>query len=147
MTTIAVDKTSIACDLQFTVGHTKLKGSSKIHEVVPAISRELFGVDRALIGMAGTAIDLGNMNRWLSNPTERPPRFRNSIFVMLSKRGIHFSENIVDWHYVGQKFYAVGSGAPYALGALENGASPLEAVKAASRHDVMTGMGFKEYKL
>jgi ATP-dependent protease HslVU (ClpYQ) peptidase subunit len=36
--------------------------------------------------------------------------------------------------------YAIGSGAAYAIGALEAGATPTEAVEIASRNDVMTGL-------
>lgn len=147
MTTIAANKDTIACDLQFTTGTIKLKGGSKITEVGGTIAKELFGVDRVLIGYCGTAAELGNMNRWLSNPTTKPPVFRNGNMLMLSKRGLFFSENLIDWHPVNQKYYAMGSGGAFALGALEAGKTPLEAVKVASKHDAFTGMGFKEYKL
>ena len=39
--------------------------------------------------------------------------------------------------------YAIGSGMHYALGALKTGATPKEAVVAASKLDPMTGLGVK----
>jgi 20S proteasome alpha/beta subunit len=49
------------------------------------------------------------------------------------------------WLVVDQPYYAIGSGSPFALGALAQGASAKEAVEAAAKSDPFTGMGVKSY--
>jgi ATP-dependent protease HslVU (ClpYQ) peptidase subunit len=47
----------------------------------------------------------------------------------------------------GAKFWAIGSGAPYALAAMYAGASATEAVKIAAKIDTSTGLPVKTLKV
>lgn len=154
MTTIAAklgkrgEPSSLACDLQYTYhGSTKFKGDSKIIVLEGSVPLELFGAPKALIGFSGGAVDWGRVKHWFSNPTEKMPKVKDMEFLMLCKHGIFHAASLSDWVEVDTKHSAIGSGMTFALGALDSGKSPLEAVKTASKFDVYTGMGFKEFVL
>lgn len=147
MTTIACNLKEMACDLQFTKGYQKFKGSSKILEVTGERAKELFGYDKVLLGMSGSAADLGKMNRYLFGSGEKLDPIKESDMLLLTKDGIYTSTNFKDWAVVDAKHFAIGSGSQYALGALANKVSPEEAVKVACKHDIYSGMGTKLFKL
>jgi hypothetical protein len=146
MTTIAVTKNQIACDLQiYHASGYKFKTKTKIYEFqISAVYPKPF-----CIGYAGNVDGLVPVLDWLADPTTKPPRVSSSEFVVLtSDHKIFTFANPSQWFAVDQPFYAIGSGATFALGAMGSGATALDAVKAASKFDPMTGMGFKhiDYK-
>jgi hypothetical protein len=152
MTTIAVDKFSIACDLQFSHQNgMKFKGKSKCLELTKENSEALFTVKKAIIGACGDADEMGEAWGFLSNPMlfdGKFPKFKRTEFVALCDGGtILTSVNLRNWIVIEQPYYSIGSGSHFAMGALTTGKSPREAVKIASKHDALTGMGVKEYKL
>ena len=53
----------------------------------------------------------------------------------------------IDWHEVIDKHGAIGSGAAYALAALDSGATPCQAIREAKRRDAMTGGKIKLHRL
>lgn len=59
--------------------------------------------------------------------------------IELSQDGIHLYDPAGRRYAIKDQFYAIGSGGPYALGAMAMGASPEEAVAIASRFDPGTG--------
>lgn len=143
MTTIAVNRKMMAADKQFThASGMKLIGRTKIIEVpLP----EMFGAKRAFIGFSGNADVWGNIVGWLHDPTEKPPKCRDIEFLMLTDKGsIMHGTNMTNWIEICQPHCAIGSGMQYAQGAMAAGKSPIEAVKVASKHDAMTGMGFNK---
>jgi len=78
-----------------------------------------------------------------------PRKGRTAEFVVLTedhKIYIFYSPN--KWILVDGPCYAIGSGMHYALGAMQSGATPREAVIAASKLDPHSGLGvkFMEYK-
>lgn len=133
----------MAADRQFTHGsEMKLLGRTKIIEVpLP----ELFSCKRAFIGFAGNADIWGTIVGWLHDPTTKPPKCREIEFLMLTDRGtIMHGTNMVNWLEICQPYFAIGSGVQYAQAAMSCGKTPIEAVKIASKHDAMTGMGFNK---
>lgn len=143
MTTIAVNKNMMAGDRQFTHGSgMKLLGKTKILEVpLP----ELFDAKRAFLGFAGNADVWGNVVGWLHDPTGKPPKCREVEFLLLTDRGtIMHGTNLTNWLEICTPSYAIGSGMQYAQAAMSVGKTPYEAVKVASKHDAMTGMGFNK---
>lgn len=142
MTTIAVTKNQIACDLQFSHSSGyKFKGKTKLYEFpVSALYSKPF-----TIGYCGDVAGIVPVLDWMADPMQKPPKVKYSEFVVLTadKKIFTFSDPS-QWLSVDQDFYAVGSGATFALGAMGSGATALEAVKAASKFDPFTGMGFKQ---
>lgn len=149
MTTIAASSksASIACDLQFTYGaHTKFKGSTKIMHLGPEVCVPMFNCEEAYMGFAGNADVWGEVVTWFTDISEKPPKCRNIEFLMLTnKKQIFHGTNLRNWMLLPDKHFAVGSGMQFALAAMTSGKTPIEACRIASKHDPMTGMGFKTY--
>lgn len=147
MTTIACNATEMACDLQGTLqGVQTLKLHTKIWKFPP---NAIYGDGEFIVGMAGSADEMIEMVDFLANPEgwKNPPRIRHtSGLVVTAKKQIFYFANPVKWIAVKEKHYAIGSGGPVALGALHAGASPKEAILAATKVDPMTGMGVKVLK-
>lgn len=61
-------------------------------------------------------------------------RGRSSALVSIKGRVYHISAR-GSWTRNGSGVYAIGSGSPYALGALESGSTPKKAIKIASKYD------------
>ena len=77
---------------------------------------------------------------------KKPPKVNVECLVLTEDKKLFTFVNPGKWLQIKEKYYAVGSGAQFAMGAMEAGKTPLEAVKIASKKDPMTGMGFKNYK-
>jgi hypothetical protein len=59
--------------------------------------------------------------------------------LILRKDGLYWSDKWCRMNKIMDEIYALGSGAPYALGAMAMGAPPEEAVRIAMRWDCYTG--------
>lgn len=147
MTTIALTRDTIACDQQAThSGGWKFKIGSKIVFIDNCLAYKT----PYYIGYTGaveTAIDILD---YLHDPQGKPPRSGGKAeFVILTvdKQIFTFHNNPHNWININQDYYAAGSGAPFAMGALHMGATPKEAVLAAAKLDPNTGMGVKQFKL
>jgi ATP-dependent protease HslVU (ClpYQ) peptidase subunit len=149
MTTIAVNKTGIACDLQFThSGGIKFKGKTKVVDLKPEVAKSIFGAKRVLIGFAGNADIWGELVAWFAVPTDKPPKLKNIELLMLTDEGkIYHGTNLQNWMQIDEPYFSIGSGMHLAIAAMAAGATPAEAVRIASKHDPNTGRGIKEYKL
>lgn len=147
MTTIAATRTEIACDLQFT-GDYKMRGKTKIYDVTAEVCQKLFGSDNATwVGFAGKAYKIAEAVEYLaSDASEKVPRLELQCLALTSDQRILCSDNFAHWYESGQDFLAIGSGAAFAMVALGDGKTPLEACKVASKFDPNTGMGYKNYK-
>ncbi len=148
ITTIAVNQECIAGDKQCTYGSTKLLIKSKIYELSEAGCAN-FNAKKILVGFCGNVDSIGDAIHWLNNPTEKEPKVKKLQILMLNnKKEIWWSTNSVrNFMRVDQKYFALGTGADYAISAMQLGKSPIEAVKLASQHDIYTGMGFNELTL
>jgi len=101
-----------------------------------------------MIGFAGTASQIAHAAAFFSNPDghKNAPRLRGLQGLVLTEKGRMFVfDDPSAWLAVYQKYYAIGSGSPFALGALAQGASAKEAVQAAIKSDPFTGFGVKSY--
>lgn len=146
MTTIACNRSSIACDRQMTYGTQKFRTTTKILALEGSVPKEMFGVDRCYIGFAGIAEQWGKTLEWFRDPSEPPPKLKNIEFLMLTdKKQIFHSTDLRYWLEIPEKAFAIGSGGQVALGAMVGGKTPKEAVSIASKHDTGTGMGVLEY--
>ena len=145
MTTIACNKTEMCSDLQFTLnGNMKTKGKTKIYKIAPHILH--YPDEEFIVGFCGNASDIIDVADYYYCPEnyKQIPRVRNLSGLILTKSGkIYHFDTPGKWLIIDAPFAAMGSGSPVALGALHTGATPKEAVLAASKVDTYTGMGTK----
>ena len=149
MTTIAVNKTMMAGDKQFTHGSgTLLVGATKIWEIPAESSKILFDNKRTFIGLAGNADCFGNIINYLWIPEGKPPKIRDVEMLMLNDKGqIFHATTLSNWLRIQQPFFAIGSGMQFAIAAMESGKTPFDAVKIASKFDAGTGKGFNKLEM
>ncbi len=147
MTTIAVNKTSMACDLQITYGGIAMKMDTKVVRLSEEQAFGLFGCKRALVGFAGPTAGWGKFHEWLSGMHKKAPKLGGTELIALTDRGIMSAHNINTWMPIKDKHSAIGSGMQFAIAAMEAGCSPKEAVKIAIKRDPTSGMGVKNYEL
>lgn len=101
-------------------------------------TRKLFKIGDSLFGGAG---DLENYIRFIrARKTNTEPKFtKDEIDVIeLNKEGLFlWGRGLVPIEIL-DEYYVTGSGSAYALGALDMGATPVEAIKIAAKYDHMT---------
>ncbi len=137
----------MACDLQATKGYLKFKTSTKIIELEGDRAQKFFNAPHVLIGHAGLQNDFANAMTYLFTENSRPPRIKDSEFVLLCKDGIFHTDNFNTWNKIEEPTFTIGSGQHFAAGAMAVGATPLEACKIAGKKDIYTGIEYKEYVL
>ena len=112
------------------------------------VCKDFFGASYAYMGLSGDVKNWGQIIAWLSDPSKDIPRIKRVEMLVLTSEGVILqSDNLRNWIEIKDPYFAIGSGMQFALAALSTGESPLKAVKTASKHDLFTGMGFKEYKI
>lgn len=140
MTTIVYRDGVLAADSLATMGDTKIHGRyMKIRRI-----------GTHLVGTAGSVADSENFINWLKHGEEGdlPPKGNYSALIVDPRGRVREIENgSVLPVPRGAKFFAIGSGAPYAMGALYAGASAAEAVKIAAKIDTNTGLPVKTLKI
>lgn len=129
MTTIATDGRSMAGDGQSDVSGTILNGAAA---KVTRLS------DGSLFGMSGTSWDRTAVTEYLENGGTKPKTDRMMALVLRPDGTIlYFNEKMTQSVIMAPA--AVGSGMDFAIGAMECGASPEDAVGAACRRDTSSG--------
>lgn len=103
---------------------------------------KLYRKGNAIIGTAGSC-DLGEtFMKWYGSKRKKPAGFgKDADFeaLVLTETGLYHYDEYLSGGRVLQPFFAIGSGAHAALGALHMGASAEDAVRIACRIDVMSG--------
>lgn len=148
MTTIACNKTTIAADLQFSYGNTKFKGKTKIFDFPKEKAQFALKTNRVLAGVAGDADKIASLVEWLNDgePTSKVPKLKDLEILAITEKGqIWWGKGLSSWIRVDEPCWSIGSGMDFALGAMRQGAGPLQAVKIAAKNDNFTGMGFQEF--
>jgi len=103
--------------------------------------------DGSLLGGAGNYDDILEIVAWLNagaKPDARPdiPADVNDLVLLDTDGAIYWlTDPFLRRVKVTEDFYAVGTGAKVALGAMDMGASAKRAVEAACRYDESTGLG------
>ena len=147
MTTIACNKEEMAGDLQLTISGTQIsKCRTKIFKIDP--NPDYFP-EPFLVGFAGDAGEIVDLLDFFEHPEvhQKPPRIRNTQGLVLTASNKIFQfTNPTNWIEINDKYAAIGTGSSYALGALSAGASPKDAVTAATKLDPFSGMGVKTLK-
>lgn len=149
MTTIACNREELYGDRQYTNQVTGLKwrGRGKVFrfKAHPRVHEHDF-----IVGFAGIASEIIDVCNYFEHAElfNKLPRANNLSGIVLDSKGTIFKfDDYTRWLLCEQPFLAIGSGAPYAVGAMASGKSPREAVQIASKHDAWTGMGIKGYRL
>jgi len=135
----------MAADLQMTQ-HNSIKWKCKTKMYKFSAHPDTYGECDFIMGFAGTANDMITAFEFFSNPDsfKKIPNLSGLTGLVLTAKGsIYIFDKLDKWLLVDAPYAAIGSGSMYALGAMSTGASPKEAVKAASKLDPYTGLGIK----
>ena len=126
MTTIAVNRTTMAADTQMD------------EDGLISYGRKIYTVNGDLIGFAGGVTEGLKFVEWYVDQEEEID-LDDTIAIVLTKHGEIFTyESHLKMEVFG-KHHAVGSGAQAALAAMDCGHSPESAIKIASKRDAYTG--------
>jgi ATP-dependent protease HslVU (ClpYQ) peptidase subunit len=136
MTTIVATTAMMASDRRVTGG--PMFKATKIQRIKGSI-----------YGGAGSIEQIAKMFEWFKNPDMKPDwKFQPEFEILqLSPEGLFLWGIEMIALPVEMPYYAIGSGAHYALGALECGAPVEEAIKIAHKFDPFTGREVQVHKL
>jgi hypothetical protein len=116
------------------------KGASKLYE----FENKLIYPKKFAVGFCGDVDVAMHILTFFTDPTnyKAPKKLRECEFVVVtSDKKMYTFSNPTLWVPVANKFYAIGSGSHFAMGAMECGKTPEEAVKVAIKLDKNTGYG------
>lgn len=132
MTTLVFRDGELAADSRTTTGGTIDPGHSVKVRALP---------DGRLVGVTGQTAEAQRFVRWLeAGAHDEAPTLDDSRVVVVSLDGHIAVHEAAGWYEAaGSDFYAWGSGAAAALGALHVGASAADAVRAATFVDPHSG--------
>lgn len=135
--------TTIVASLEGMAADTRVTWTDRDNDRVnSAYGSKIERVGDEIIGTAGDYAAGVRFMEWVraGRPKKRPRLIKDFRALVLSSQGIFFVDGTDPTPMpVGPTFYAIGSGAPYALGALEMGASLERAVDIAKMYDVYSG--------
>jgi hypothetical protein len=103
----------------------------------------------SLYGGAGNFEQILKMFEWFKNPDMKPDwKFQPEFEILqLSQEGLFLWGSEMIAIPVGMQYYSIGSGADFALGALECGAPPKDAIRVAHKFDPYTGSELQVHTL
>ncbi len=111
------------------------------------VSNYFFEIDRCFVGFSGKMDRIAEAVGYLSSEgKKKPPRLDLVGIALGEDKKIWRTDNFSHWYEIGDSYHAIGSGCDFAMGALGEGKSPIEAVRIAGKWDTGTGLGYKEYK-
>jgi ATP-dependent protease HslVU (ClpYQ) peptidase subunit len=140
MTTIAYRDGVLASDSLVTLGSTKVHGSYQ----------KIRRMGNHLVGTAGSMSACQDFVDWIKSNDEdlAPPKGEYNALIIDPKGRVREIENGSMLPVPkNAKFFAIGSGASYALAAMFAGASATEAVKIAAKIDTSTGLPVRSLKI
>lgn len=140
MTTIVVTRSLMAADSRVSVDtESAFRSQKKIRR---------FG-DR-IVGACGSSGAIQEFFKALEEGTQFKGIAKNSLEfagLILDRNGIWFVDDTGAVDSIDEPFYAIGSGAGVAIGAMSLGATPLKALKVAAKWDTATGEPFTSLRL
>lgn len=126
MTTIAVRNGVMASDSQYT------------HQDLRTLGQKIFRVNESILGISGHIDAALVFVDWFKDREARRPDLANENgfeVIELNASGLYTWTASLRQVPIAHKFYAIGSGAHLAMGAMERGASAKQAVAIACRWD------------
>jgi len=154
LSTIAYRDGVLAGDSLVTTQTTVIGQKQKVFDVIAGENDE----KRYLVGVVGCISDIEAFVRWVRDdfsPHSHPRRelgdgedLAEAIVVnpQTSRIGL-FAGPDFEAEYIDAPYYALGSGAKFALGAMHAGAGAELAVEAAKEHDLRTGGSIRVVQL
>lgn len=138
MTTIAANLYEMAADTRVTWDDDTTSSSVKIYTIGSAI-----------LGATGDVDEIAKFIEWYTNGSvgKQPKRSKDFRVIRLNSEGLHIIDSNSYWLKLDDKFFAVGSGGQFAIGAMEMGATPENAVRIAAKHDLFTNSSITVFKL
>lgn len=133
MTTIAISDGLIAADSLVCRNYTVFGATRKIR----AVDSSVYGSGFA--AACGRLQDLEVFCGWLKDCGEKPKLDEGFEGVFLTSHNLLQMDDGLVPYVVSGPFFALGSGADFALGAMGAGAGPKEAVDIACRFDAASG--------
>jgi len=131
--------TTIACDSKMMAGDSLVDDGGTAGEC-----KKIYKVKGDIIGVAGGLGAGLAFIEWYKHRSDSPPNLADTSILILKKNGtIELWDEAEFPMKFTNKFYAIGSGADAALGAMHSGKTPTEAVKIACKIDINTGMPVK----
>jgi ATP-dependent protease HslVU (ClpYQ) peptidase subunit len=129
MTTIVANRNCMAADNRVTG--------------MPMFSTEkLFRINGSILGIAGSTQQCLRFIEWRRTPEAKPTFTETADFEVLELtsdgRLLWWGPEMVAIP-IADDYYAIGSGAAFALGAMDMGASPERAIKSSAKWDSSTG--------
>lgn len=116
----------------------KVGAKQETHYAGPKLYRK----NNAIIGTAGSHILGEAFVNWYGTKKRKPAGFgKDADFeaLVLTSKGLYHFDEFLSGGLVSQPWFAIGSGAHAALGALHAGATPQAAVEIACKVDTMSG--------
>lgn len=141
MTTIVFRHGVLASDSQTTSSNLRMHGVTKCIKT-----------DTYLAGGCGHLETLAAWLDWVEGGMQedkKPEGNDKSTLFLIDKRGfiLEYDEKMYPMKVGKHPFFAWGSGRDFALGALECGATAVEAVRVAAKYDIYTGGRIKTLQL
>ncbi len=147
MTTIALNKNQIAGDLQMTHSNgITFKSTSKLF----TFDNKLIYPQPFIVGFCGDVDSAINIMDFFRDPENYKGKKVNKgcEFVVLTKdKKMYTFSDPTKWLPLIGKFYAIGSGSHFAMGAMEVGKTPKEAVQIAIKLDKGSGYGVTHHEV
>ncbi len=142
MTVIVWDGDTLATDRIAASRYTKRKVRKAWYRNTPE--------GKIIISGAGYTDEINAMEHWyMGGMKEKIDRdvFKESTLIIVRGGNLVYYDDPFKHNFVGKKSVAFGSGAPWAFGALEMGATAVEAAKIACLHCIRCGGGIDTYTL
>jgi hypothetical protein len=128
--------TTIVCNRQL------MAADKRVSNMPMFKTTKLFRVKGSIIGVCGGMEQCLHFIEWRRKPKKTAPKFQEPAFSALEL----MPNGKIQWWGdemiavpIEDEFYAIGSGANYALGAMHMGATPQRAIEASARWDEATG--------
>lgn len=132
MTTVVYKDGILASDSRCTQNDTVVGNVTKIHKID----------NNTIIGFCGRTAQAFKFIEWYKSGRKKEDALSDddSDFVALViVDGVVYRYDGYNPQLIKHKFHAIGSGFNIALGAMEAGASAIEAIKIAKKYDIYTG--------
>lgn len=134
MTTIAANHNEMAADTRVTwedPANSRLNSTTIV---------KIEYINDYIVGTSGDCAAGVRFIEWLKHGGRKPKLCRDFRALKLSSEGLFVIDgDDTTWVRIDPQFYAIGSGAHYAIGAMEMGATPEQAVAISEKHDHYTG--------
>jgi ATP-dependent protease HslVU (ClpYQ) peptidase subunit len=148
LTTIAYDGVWLAADRCMTLGMSRSKTEAKIRKaVIPGRGRTPFG-----FGACGDGFHAIAVLNAIQHGTEFPDWTRYGIedpssplAIACQKGKVWLINSIGDWMRIHERTMAMGGGFEFAIGALEAGATAIQAVKIAEKRSAASSHGIDSF--